>query len=161
MVRNLLCQVLKVIRHVLKSLTQKRVKGLCRRPFTYSQRRHYVNGDESVSANWILLFGGEIEQIIVLHRLSTLLEKTCGVIKVDGHSETRHIFTNHIFEDGPDAWTRVWIFQPRQSAPFKRLIRITRLNVRLAVFGFFDVLFRLYLQVFLFFIFVRSFKNRI
>ena len=127
--RYLLCQVFKIIVDELESFTQKRIKRLCHRFFDRSERGHHVHGNESVPAYRVLFFCGQVEQIVVFHRLGTFLKQTRGVVKVHRHSNARHVFTNHILQDCPDTRPGVGILQPRESISLQWLVCVARLDV--------------------------------
>lgn len=128
-VGHLLGQVLEVISHKLKCFPQERIKGLGGSPFADCQRCDHMNGHEGMSPDGVLFFGCEIEQVVVLHGLCTLLQETCWVVEVDGHGHSRKVFSDHVFDYGPDAGPRIRIFQPRQSRSLQWFIRIARLDV--------------------------------
>ena len=102
--RHLFGQVLKVIRHELKCLTQERIERLCGRSLTNSQRRDDMHGDQGVPANRALLLSRLVEQIVVLHGLGALLQQTSRVVEVHRDCHARKVLPHGVLEDGPDAW---------------------------------------------------------
>lgn len=83
----MLREVLKVIGYELKSLTEERVEGLSRCPFTNCECCDEMDGDVGVPFHRVHLLGGQVKQIVILHRLGALLEQGGRIVEIDrdGH----------------------------------------------------------------------------
>ena len=98
----------------LKSLPQQGIERLLRKLFNVCMLYCQVQAYIGQSFNGILFFGCEIQDEEVLGWAAHLLEETKGLVEVDRHSHLREVFTDRVFQDGPNADLHLRIFKERK-----------------------------------------------
>ena len=83
----MLREVLKVIIHELKCLPKKRIEWLSGCSLTNGQGRDDMDGYQGMSAHRILLFHSQVQKVVVLHRLGTLLKQARRIVEINGDCE--------------------------------------------------------------------------